>query len=334
MMNPKDYSDLFVIKKERDEYAIKDYVGHVEDTLVIPNGVTRISQYAFSKNKCLKIKKIIFPKTLKRIPDCNFEYWEHLEEIVIPEGIKSIADEAFIGTGIREVLLPSTIDKIGKGAFAYCDNLIKITMLHLTTPLLNSFMNNSYSSGYREPKLKFKLFFGQAEEIEFSDYFNRYYNSRDEKAKFSLHNYFVMYGNYVIGYVGQDKNITVPDDAIGIASEAFIFNKKIQSVVLGKKIKTIGCSAFEGCSSLHTVVLNEALDKIGDYAFADSGLKEITIPVKVSFVGEGAFVGCSKLQVITTVEKLIGDYYRISNWHTWWDKGFYGEKKREYLKNF
>ena len=34
--------------------------------------------------------------------------------------------------------------------------------------------------------LKFKLFFGQAEKIEFSDYFNRFYNSRNEKAKFSL----------------------------------------------------------------------------------------------------------------------------------------------------
>ena len=73
-MNPKDYSNEFIIRKEREEYVLKEYVGSAEETLIIPDGVTRISQYAFEKNKCRKIKKIIFPKTLKRIPNSNFCY--------------------------------------------------------------------------------------------------------------------------------------------------------------------------------------------------------------------------------------------------------------------
>lgn len=331
MFNIKDYADAFIIKKEHDEYSIKEYIGDVEGTLSIPEGVTRISSYAFLDSKCSKINKIIFPKTLKRIPNCNFENWKHLEEVVIPEGISSIGEGAFEGTGIHEVLLPSTMDRIAKDAFAYCENLKKITLLHLTDSLLNSLMNGNYSFGYPKPKLAFSIYFGLSEDIELSKYFNKYYNRENEKLKFSIRNWFVMYGDYIVGYVGKGKNIYAPDSAIGIAPEAFAFDKGIESITLSKNIKTIGSYAFEGCSSLHTITLNESLEKIGSFAFADSGLKKIKIPLKVSFIGEGAFTDCKRLQCITIVEKLIGDHYRISKWDTWWDRGFYNEEKKEYV---
>lgn len=66
MFNVKEYSDVFVIRKEREDYVLKEYKGNVEGTLIIPNGITRISKEAFKKNKCHKIRKIIFPKTLKK----------------------------------------------------------------------------------------------------------------------------------------------------------------------------------------------------------------------------------------------------------------------------
>ncbi len=324
-MNIKEYSDIFVIKKERDDYVIKEYIGNVEGTLNIPEGITKISQFAFSyhNQNINKIKKIIFPKTLKRIPEYNFEYLEQLEEVIIPEGVNSIANSAFFASGLREVFLPSTIDKVGKSAFCCCDNLRKITVLHITSNLLNSLLSKDYS-----------LYFGYSEDIEFSQYFKKYHDIRDEKTKFSLNGSFVMYGDYVIGYIGKEKDIVIPDTAKGIAWEAFIFNKNIQSVKMGKKVKTIGRSAFKGCVSLRTVSLNESLEKMGNYVFADTGLIDITIPMKVDYVGEGAFDGCKKLIRITTVKKLFGDDYRFAQWNEFWDAGFYKEKKIEYFDNF
>ena len=332
-MNTHEYSSTFVIKKEHDDYAIKDYIGNIEGTLYIPEGITRISQYAFLKNRCLKIKKIVFPKTLKRIPDCNFEYWDHLEEVVIPEGVKSIAPEAFSGTGIKEIILPSTIEKIGKEAFAFCKNLKKIKTLHLSTSILNTLMSSDYASGYPDLTLDFQLYFGIHENIELSVFFNKYFDSKDLKSKFTINDWIIMYGDYIVGYVGDNTNIRLPDKATGIAKTAFLDNKIIQQITFGKNIKVIGNAAFEGCSSLHTVNLNEALETIYPYAFANSGLREITIPVNVKRVGEGAFSNCDKLKKITIVQKLLGDYYRFSNWDAWWAKGFYGEKKHEYINN-
>ncbi len=55
---------------------------------------------------------------------------EHMEdeEFVIPAGITEIASYAFRNTGAYEIIIPSTVKKIGTGAFAECFNLEKINL--------------------------------------------------------------------------------------------------------------------------------------------------------------------------------------------------------------
>ena len=51
----------------------------------------------------------------------------HGSTYVVPEGVTSITYYAFCLTGISEVTLPSTLRFIGDYAFAYCENLTKVT---------------------------------------------------------------------------------------------------------------------------------------------------------------------------------------------------------------
>ena len=333
MLNIKDYSDVFIIKKERDDYVIKEYIGDIKGTLVIPEGVTKISREAFSYSwikSYPEITKIVFPSTLKAIPNC-FSSWKHLKEIAIPEGIISIAEHAFFDTGIREVSLPSTIDKIGSGAFALCEDLDRITITHLSSTILNNLFNSEYISysNNGEQKLAFSLFFGLSQEIELTDFF-RYYNTNNDKYKFTLNNSFVLYGNYIIGYIGNEKHLTTPDCAIGVAEEAFIYNRNIKSIKLNDKIKSIGNCAFEGCKYLETVYLNETLETIGHFAFADTGIKNITIPPKVKNMGESVFIDCKHLDTIIITEKLTGDY-RTHRWDSNWKNGFYKTPQYKFI---
>lgn len=333
MSDFKEFSDVFVIKKERDDYVIKKYIGDVKGDLIIPEGVTKISNDAFEYSWTRtypEIKKIVFPKTLKKIPNC-FSSWKHLKEIEIPEGVTAISDSAFFDTGLKTVLLPSTIDKIGKSAFSLCEDLKKITITHLSSSILNSLMNNDYISYSREgePKLAFTLCFGSSKEIDLTDYF-RYYNSQNEKLKFSFNDFFILYGNYVVGYVGKERNITIPDCVIGIAPEAFINNLNIQSVTFKDKVNFVGDSAFEGCKNLHTVNINSSLETIGHYAFSDSGIKNIILPPKIKSMGEAIFINCKNLESITITEKLTGDY-RTSKWNPNWKDGLYASIKYDFI---
>lgn len=96
-----------------------------------------------------------------------------------------------------------------------------------------------------------------------------------------------------------------------IGNKAFKKNKNITKVVIGKNVKTIGNSAFEGCSKLKTVKINsKQLVKIGKKAFKKcKKLKKITIKSNVlKSVGKQAFAGTSKKLVIKVSKKMKKKY--------------------------
>ena len=60
----------------------------------------------------------------------NSSYVNHeITKIVIPEGVKGIAENAFAGfTEVTEIVLPTTLERIGDAAFAGCVNLSEIAL--------------------------------------------------------------------------------------------------------------------------------------------------------------------------------------------------------------
>lgn len=324
MFNPKDYENNFLIEKSGQDYVLRKYIGRNQENLYIPEGITRIVEGAFHEHE--GITKVVLPKTLKKLPDSVFSFWEDLTEVVIPEGVLSIGSKAFMGTAIKEITLPSSLDKLGKDAFVYCNKLEKVTVNHITTNLLNALLNGDhetpetkYNHVEYEPRLSFKVYFGKDDTWEFSQYF-RYFRPNRENAKFEIKDFFVIYDNYVIGYIGSEINLELPNTAKGIAYEAFTGNCRIQSVTFGEKIKEIGYSAFENCFALHTITLNKNLESIGDQAFKKTKLKAITIPLKVKYIGDSAFENCDHLESIIVEKKGYSDY-RPERWHRHWDGG-------------
>ena len=326
MIQFDNYKDVFRIKRDRYDYVIESYIGNVEGTLVIPEGITRIAGGAFSPTwvkDYSKIKKIVFPSTLKCIPARLCSMWEQLEEVIIPEGVTTISDGAFFKTAIKEISIPSTVNRIGKEVFNLCENLESVIINHSTTAIINRLLSKEYNKNSvwgdrKEPELAFKVYIGSSKEIELSRFF-RYFDPEDEKMRFSICNCFVFYGDFVVGYIGNETNLRLPDISKGIAYEAFCSNKTIRSVILNEKLKGIGSLAFSNCTQLEAVALNENLEKIEDGAFRSCGIREIRIPQKVKYVGARAFENCTQLQSII-IERKVEDYYR-KNWHSDWSLG-------------
>ncbi|EGS31701.1 copper amine oxidase N-terminal domain protein [Peptoniphilus sp. oral taxon 375 str. F0436] len=78
-------------------------------------------------------------------------------------------------------------------------------------------------------------------------------------------------------YLGRDKNVVIPKEIDGVA------------------VEHIGSQAFDGNSFLESVTIPEGIKTIGDRAFADTSLKELSLPSSLSKIEKSAFTENSKL---------------------------------------
>jgi hypothetical protein len=92
---------------------------------------------------------------------------------------------------------------------------------------------------------------------------------------------------YLVSGLGECK-----DTKIVIPAE--YNNRPVLGV--GEGNSQLGAGAFEGCSTLESVVLPDGATTIGAAAFASCrSLKRISIPDSITFIQETAFNGCSAL---------------------------------------
>lgn len=121
-------------------------------------------------------------------------------------------------------------------------------------------------------------------------------------------------------YYGSDADILVPDGVVSIGERAFSKNRSIESIKFPGTLVEIEESAFQGCSSLSTVVLNEGIQSIKRHAFFACRIDSIEIPNTVSFIGDGAFTSppnheltfiCSKKSVAEEYAKKYGFIYAL-----------------------
>lgn len=78
--------------------------------------------------------------------------------------------------------------------------------------------------------------------------------------------------------------------------------KRCKIMTFPPTIKKLKVCAFSRVEHLRMVVMNDALTKIGDSAFARSGLREVTIPRHVKTLGSQAFKECRSLQKVLFCE--------------------------------
>ena len=86
----KQHSEIPEGVKQIAEYAFQN---SFLESIIIPETVTKIHPYAFSK--CFQLKEIHFPDSLSKIESWLFERCNRLESIIIPKGVTEIDTSAF-----------------------------------------------------------------------------------------------------------------------------------------------------------------------------------------------------------------------------------------------
>ena len=101
------------------------YDGTVAD-VVLQNGTVALSPNIFIDNK--DIESIVIPEGVTHISDWAFSNCESLMSVKLPSTLKSIGMGAFMRSGIEEIILPDGLTEIGNEAFAECRYLEKVTL--------------------------------------------------------------------------------------------------------------------------------------------------------------------------------------------------------------
>lgn len=99
------------------------------------------------------------------------------------------------------------------------------------------------------------------------------------------------YNSWTISRIGDSSQCKLNDYLTN--------NGLFGTLVLPNTVSTIGFFAFNGCSTLHKIIISSSIENIQSHAFENcTGLTEMTIPNTVTNVGEFIFYGCDNLTTI------------------------------------
>jgi len=219
-------------------------------------------------------------------------------EVVIPDGVRYIADGAFMrGEKITKVILPDSVVYIGDYAFSNCINLETVELSEMISYIgASAFQYCSTLKKVEIPERVKTIAYGAFEgciEME-SVKLPAQIDSMGEGA---------FYG------CAKLKEITFPEGMSYIPSSCFEGCISLSQIVLPETVNWIGSSAFSRCAALEKVTLPKNLRSIDGYAFYRTGLKEILMPEGVEKIGNSVFRSCEvlvKVEIPVSLEE-IGD---------------------------
>ena len=228
------------------------------EEVIIPEGITTISQRAFANSS--SIKSIKLPSTLKTIGTGAFSSCTGLTKIELPESITTVSRDMFSSCiNLSEIKLSSLTTAIENGAFNGCKALQSITLPMSVTNIGEGAFANSGLKTLTLPQGATQI----------------------SKNLFS-------------GCVGL-TSVTLSDATAAIGETAFKGCTALESITLPASITTIGDNAFAE-SGLKTIALPQGVSKISVGMFSKcESLTSVSLPNSILEIGQGAFSGCKLL---------------------------------------
>jgi len=114
-------------------------------SLVIPNGVTNIRNYAFSW--CYSLTSVTIPNSVTKIGNYAFDHC-YLTSLTIPNSVTSIGENAFSYCSLKSIRIGESIKNIGYYAFGHNSQLTDVTCKATTVPTTdtNAFQNSNFEN--------------------------------------------------------------------------------------------------------------------------------------------------------------------------------------------
>lgn len=232
-----------------------------------------------------------------------------LKEIKLPTAVEKIGDYAFFcALGLKKISLPKSVKHIGKSSFESCRNLCEVEI----KGRIDYVGKSAFIDCRKLKKLEFlkgemvieeKAFKDCEclEEIVLPEGLCKISDSMLQDCrvlnKVTLPTTLVEIGAYALGGCYKLESIDLPKDLIKIGEGAFGFTG-LTEVTIPKGIKVIEKSTFSVCHALKKVTLPSGIENIDDAGFICSGLEEIELPEGLLRIGGLAFFDCAQLKSV------------------------------------
>ena len=122
-------------------------------------------------------------------------------------------------------------------------------------------------------------------------------------------------GIHPIGEDGRPTgDVIVPEGVTSLYRYIFDSDTNITSVNLPTTLTSLSAYAFNGCTALADIALNDNISAVPDNCFRTTGITEFTMPRALSKIGVSAFGDCSSLQNVNFKKSDNVAYINIKNY--------------------
>ena len=222
------YEDDVLFNKDKSK--IVSFRNQKIESYIIPDSVTSIGDYAFSR--CSSLSNIVIPDSVTDIGKCAFYFCSSLSNIVIPDSVTSIGNDAFLRcSSLSNIVISDSVTSIGNGAFLGCSSLSNIVIPDSVTSIGNdAFSDCSSLSSIVIPDSVTDI------------------------------------GNDAFSHCSSLSNIVVPNSVISIGDRAFWDCSFLSNIVIPDSVTNIGNGAFHGCSLPYNLK-QELISRFGEEIF-------------------------------------------------------------------
>ncbi|MDR0855256.1 MAG: leucine-rich repeat domain-containing protein, partial [Christensenellaceae bacterium] len=250
------------------EVGVKTKTANIK-TVKIPASITVIEEAAFKNMPALATVTML--KGLDSVGDEAFFGSAALEEIVLPDGIRTLGNNAFRASGLKSITIPSSLKIIPEGAFR---NNLSLESVSFAYTILNGGVEEIKANAFDGTAIKTLVFPVSLKKI----------------------------GNYAFNASAKLTSIDFVNSAItSIGSSAFAGAVELRAISLPATLADtydgeiltgtgLGSHAFDGAVNVTSVVVRQNITVIPDYCFAGlEALTELLLPAGLKRIGEGAF---------------------------------------------
>lgn len=270
-------------------------------TVVLPSTLEKIGKEAFANNYVLK--EIVIPASVKEIGESAFFTCGDLKTITFEDGEETltVGVSAFEKTSATDVTIPDRMTVIPNNCFTDSDGGSGYVKIHngVTSIGIEAFLNRSNAGGFTQ--IEFEKGGTESLRLERQAFAGARFNAVEIPARCVFVGFACMQNcKELTSLTFEDRTEPIEWGQNAAAGGPFTFAGcgKLESVTIPKEVGTFKAS-FQECMALKTVVLEDGITEIGNYAFFQCGITSVSIPKSVQRIGLAAFQNCNMLTQLT-----------------------------------